>query len=295
MTNTETIIEIDPRECTFIVRRERDAAGFEELKDSIRQIGQRTVLQVQDISGWKAEKRCRPDGGLYHWRAAFGQGRCTAAIELFEETGDKKWLRIPAKVVTSAESELAGASMTENMLRKSYSWLEQARLMKADIENFPLETVARGYSVSIAHLKRVLKVMNKLNPRIEKELKSISLSDAEALASIPQDNQQIVLDVMKDEGLRASQLPAIVRKARELPEGSPELSKTALKASLRRVGEDLARAREAVKPIRLHYSIGSENLWDLLTNKKYARVRAAIDAEGIDTARFLELAKEFEE
>lgn len=288
MKNQETIY-VNPYDVMFIVRRDRDAEGFASLKDSIKQLGQRDPLKVQDISDWKPDKRKRPNGGHYRWRAAFGQGRCMAAIQLYEETQDRQYLRVPALVVKAKESELAGMSMTENMLRRDYTWSEQAQLMKRDIENFPIATVAKGYSVSVSHLKKVLKILQRLNPKLEKELKAMTVAEAEALISLPGASQAIVLDVMRDEGLRESQLPALVRKARELTEDSPELSKTALKASLRRVSEDLQRARESVKPLRLHYAIGSENVAELLQNKKHKHIRSAIEAAGINVSRFEEI------
>lgn len=290
------LIHVNPYEVMFILRRDRDPKEFEMVKDSIRQLGQRTILKVQDISDWKPEERRRPDGApsrssipFYKWRAAFGQGRCEAAIQLYEETKDRAYLKVPAREIKSAESELVGMSMTENFLRRDYTWLEKAHLMKRDVENLPLPVVAKGWSVTVSHLKKVLKILQRLNPAVEKELKSLTVEQAEAFTMLKPQGQAVVIDVLKEEGLREAHLPALVRKARELTDGSTELSKSALKASLRRVNEDLQRARESVKPLRLHYAIGSENIQELLSDKKHKHIRAAILAAGIKIDRFEEL------
>src|SRR5437868_2294710 len=109
MTDTD-LINVNPYEVMFIIHRDRDRAEFELIKDSIRQMGIRQPIKAQSILDWPVEKRRRPDGGVYKWRALYGEGRCTAAIELYEKTNDENFLRVPAQIEAKATSaDIAGA------------------------------------------------------------------------------------------------------------------------------------------------------------------------------------------
>jgi len=85
----------DPRDVKFELRRDRVPKQFALLKEAIRAIGVRQPVKAQNIEDRPATERRRPDGGIYKWRADFGQNRAEALIELYEETADKQFLQIP--------------------------------------------------------------------------------------------------------------------------------------------------------------------------------------------------------
>ena len=67
------------------------------------------------------------DGGLYKWEAAFGEGRATALIELYEETNDREFLKLRRSSKIFRKKEIVGRFLSENILRQDHSWLDQAR------------------------------------------------------------------------------------------------------------------------------------------------------------------------
>lgn len=281
---TDQIIYVDPREVTFLIHRDRDPEGFALMKDSIREMGIRQPIQV----------RKKADG---KWQAFFGEGRCTAALELFEETGDKRFLRVPATIETEAEAEIAGRFLSENLIRRSLSWQEQARLIKQDVEAEAGEltpdrlfALSQRYFITVAHLEKLLRILQRLSPSLEKELKAMTIREAELLTSLPTAGQEIVIETLKEEGLEktASNIASVVRKAREQHQETGQWSKSALKASLKRVGEDLDRVRKSLKPIRLHHSLGPENLRMLLQDRKF---RNQLSKHKINVGKFEETLK----
>lgn len=285
MTNTETIIEIDPREVKFLIHRDRDAEGFRLLKEAIRAIGVRQPLHVRDISGWPAKDRRRPDGGLYKWEAHFGEGRTTACLELYVETKDRKWLKLPAIIKNIPEAEIVGSFCNENITRRDHSLWHQAHLIKGEVDAgvTPKEIAARMFT-TVGHINKLLRILTQASPRIARQLKGMSLKEASLITTLPAKGQEIVLETLTEGQHGMAQLPAIVKKARKLEE-SGELSKTALKQSLKRVDEDLDRIRPRIKLARLHHSIGPENLEILLKDKLF---RAELDRHGINHKRFEE-------
>lgn len=284
-------ITVNPYEVMFIIHRDRDPAEFKQIKESVRQMGVMIPIQVRDITSWPTDRRRRDDGGLYKWQAFFGQGRCTACIELYESTKDDSFLKVPATVETQPESEIAGRFLTENLLRNPLSWQEQAQLIRGDIESLgkidkrSIATVAKAYFVSPAHVLKLLRTLQKLSPEVEKELSGMTIADAEKLSSLPATGQEIVMSTLKEEGLDKGQVAALVRRAKRITEEGTPLSKSALKQSLQRLNEELSRARQSAKPLRLHYAIGPENLTAMLDNPK---LRKAFDDEGINTKKFEE-------
>lgn len=282
----DQIIYVDPREVSFLIHRDRDPEGFALMKDSIREMGIRQPIQVRESKS-KGKK----------WQAFFGEGRCTAAVELYEETGDRRFLRVPATIETEAEAEIAGRFLSENLIRRSLSWQEQARLIKQDVEAEAgsltpdrLFALSQRYFITVAHLEKLLRILQKLSPSLEKELKEMTIREAELLTSLPSAGQEIVIETLKEEGLQksASNIASVVRRAREQHQETGEWSKSALKASLKRVGEDLDRVRKSLKPIRLHHSLGPENLRTLLQDRKF---RNQLTKHKINVSKFEEAMK----
>lgn len=291
---TEQIIYVDPREVTFLIHRDREPEGFALMKDSIREIGVRQPLQGENIEHLPAKDRRRPDGGLFKWRANFGEGRCLASIELYEETRDRVHLRVPLEKVDKISP---GAFLAENLIRRGLSWQEQARLIKQDVEaeEGPLTpdklfALSQRYFITVAHLEKLLRILQKLSPSLEKELKEMTIREAELLTSLPSAGQEIVIETLKEEGVAktAANIASVVRRAREQHQETGQWSKSALKASLKRVGEDLERVRKSLKPIRLHHSLGPENLKMLLQDRKF---RNQLSKHKINVGKFEEAMK----
>lgn len=281
--NTETLIEINPYDVKFLIHRQRELARFKLLKEAIREIGVRQPLHVRDISGWPAKDRRRTDGGLYKWEAHFGEGRTTACIELYEETEDRRFLQLPAIVKEIPEAEIVGRFLSENLLRRDHTWLDQAKLIRADVERgLTPRQISNRYFITEAHATKLLRVLQALSPRITRQLKGMSLSDATLITTLSAKGQEIVLETLTEGKMDKLQLPALVKKAKRLQE-TGNLSKSALKASLKRVDEDLSRIRERLKLYRLHHSLGPENLEILLKGKTF---RAELDRAGINYNRF---------
>lgn len=283
------ITYIDPHEIKFLIHRDRDPEAFHYVKESIRSIGIQQPLKVRDISSWKPDKRRRPDGGHFKWEAQFGEGRTTAAIELYAETKDTRFRKVPAIIEDVSEGEIVGRFLSENLLRRNYTWLEQAKLVKADFDaGIPLDAIAKALFITSAHVGKLLSVLQRGSPKIEAELKKLTLKQAGELTSLPAAGQEIVIETLTEAGLDRSQLTAVVHKAREIADESGELSKTALKQSLKRTREDLDDVRQVLKLKRLHHSLGPVNLGELLEVKAF---RTALDSYGINYKHFLENVK----
>lgn len=280
---TETkpeLITVDPRDVVFIIHRDRDEKEFRNLKAAIRDMGIRIPLRVRPVDGKKK------------WQAFYGEGRCRAAIELYEETGDKSFLQVPALLDTKAsESEIAVAFLTENISRSSLSWQEQAQLFKAELgdskpDRKMVKALAKAFFVSETHILKLLRILQKLSPDLEKELKGMTVENAEALIALPVKGQEIVFETLHEEGLAKSDVASVVRRAKRLTEEGAPLSKKALRDELRRVKEDLERERKTAKPLRLHWSLGPANIQTLLADKQW---RKALDKEGVNYKKFEEV------
>lgn len=281
---TEKIIYADPRDVTFLVRRDRDPEGFALVKESVRKIGVVQIIKAKKI-------------GPRKWLANFGQGRCEALIELYNETKDKRFLRVPIEPVQDISP---GAFLSENLLRRQLTWQQQAKLIKQDVDALPqplsqmdLLDIAKRWFITVAHLGKLLRILDRLSPKLEKELKQMTLREAELLTSLPPAGQEIVMQTLAEEGLEKTpaNVASVVKKAKEQHLATGQWSKSMLRASLKRVGEDLARVRTSLKPIRLHWSLGPQNLEAILTEKKYAPIKAAIKKAKINTEKFIEAMK----
>lgn len=291
---SEELIQVDAREVMFLIHRDRDQKEFELVKESVRAIGIRIPLQVRSITHWPVERRRRPDGGTYKWQAFFGEGRARIATELAEETGDESWFKLPATKEDVPESEIASRFLTENLLRNPLSWQEQAQLIRGEAEALAaggpitkklVAQLAKAYFVTPAHVVKLLRVLQKLSPELERELKGLTLQEAETLTTLPAAGQNIVMETLHEEGLRGSDTAAVVRRVRRLVEEGAPLSKIALRASLKRLREDLERERKTAKPLRLHYALGPENLRVILADKQWRR---RLEKAGINFAKFEE-------
>jgi ParB/RepB/Spo0J family partition protein len=272
------VISLDPDDVKVFVHRDRDREEFEAMRDSIKELGQKQPAQVRDITSWPKDERQKPGGGLYKWGLITGEGRLLACKEL------GKKLLCEVKEVNNAEA--VGLFLSENLNRDSIPWAQRARLVKRDVDaGMSLEEVAKKYFISQGHVRKFVRILNHVAHDIEEEIANLSMNDAEVLAALPKEHQSVVIAVANEEGLKG-ELKRIISKAREVVSENGDLSKTALKASLTRVDDELRRVNQSLKVTRLHHSLGPGNLASLLRDAKF---RKALDAAGVNYARFEQL------
>lgn len=280
---TTEITYIDIASVRPFVSRARPREGFERIKNSIREMGLYVPIQVRDISDWSKDKR-----GQYKYELIVGEGRLKACKEL-------KLQKIPALIVDVPESEVVGRFLAENVMRKKLPWQSKARLIKEEVDRIglptkaDLEVLAKRYFITVPHVSKLVKILKQASGGTQKSLNKLTVQEAETLTSLPAKGQDIVIDLMSEEGISQKDIGAVVKRAKSLGEEDKELSKTALKASLKRDSESLQRLNKSLKPLRLHYSNGPENIMGLLSDPKY---RQLLDSSRINYARFESAMKE---
>ena len=291
MTKSQNrLVAIDPRDIKFIIHRDRDPAQFQHLKEAIRAIGVRQPLQVRDISSWKPDQRRRQDGGTYKWEALFGEGRTRAVLELLEETGDPQWKRVPAVIEDVPQGEILSRFLSENLLRRDLSWVERANLVLSDVNaGLSPKELSERYFISAAHIERLLKVLNRTNPKLMDALKDLTIQEAEALVKLPKASQEIVMEALNESGLPGSNIPAVVHMAQEQAASGQKLSKSALTGSIQRLQEAVKKQRPKVKLAQQHFRIGPMIYGEhILKDKTFT---AMLDKRKINWKSFMEAYK----
>lgn len=280
--NTLNVKDVDLNDIKFFVRRSRAQGAYARLKESIREVGLRQPIHVRDISDWPASKRRRSDGGLYKYELICGQGR----LQAFRDLGLQK---IPALVVDVPETEIVGRFLAENVMRKRLSWCEKAQLVKQDIERgLDVEQIKAKYFVTTGHVYKYLRILRQASPKLlsNAQLEKLSMNDAEDLITLGPKEQEIVVEVLKEENLGTDQIKSLVRKAKELRRKG-EVSKGGLKASLRDLDDALKEVHNILKSKRLHWSLGPFHLRNLLQVPEF---KNAMEREGVDYLEFLKTA-----
>lgn len=265
------IIDLPVRQIKPLVSRARAKAPFERMKDSIKEHGIHRPIRVRPLKG----------DARYKFELIWGEGRLKAQRELRRET-------IPAIVEKVDSPDAVGMFLLENLSRKKLSWQEKARLIKAQIGDHKIDkhmvnSLAESYFVTPAHVVKLLRILQKAAPKTKETLDKLTVEEAEELTSLPATGQEIVIETLRDEKLRHGAIPELVRKAKAIRQSGSDLSKTALKQSLRRVDEELSRLRGKLKLKRLHWALSVENLKMLLSDKTF---RKALDRRGINYAKF---------
>lgn len=276
---SEEIIQIDAASVKFLVHRDRDAEGFKLLKESIREYGIRQPLHVRKVEGG--------------WEAAFGEGRTRAAIELHKETGDARWAKVPAIVKEIPTGEVVGRFLSENIVRKDLPWIDQARLIKRELEtasaqgrkgSLVVSQLATRFFITPGHAGKLVRILAQTSPRIERELGKLPVLTAERLTKFPATGQEIIIETAAEAGLSPANVETLIAKAKTLQAEGKPLTKTALKQSVQRVRAQLEKLRPQLKLKRLHHAIGPANLEMLLSDPSFRRVA---DEENIPYEKFL--------
>lgn len=274
-----TIHELDPEKVKIFIHRERNEQEFEAIKATIAERGQLHPGQVRDIRHLPKEERRREDGGLYDYGLITGEGRLRAARELGR--------KFRATIEDVKEAKVVGYFLAENLNREPLPWALKARLVGPELEaGKSAKEIAGRLQITEKHVLKFARILSKVAPEVAEDVSRMSMNDAEVITALPKADQLIVLDVMKETGER--EIQTIVRKARQVAEKEGGLSKTALKGQLDQVDHDLAELRKELKPVRLHHSIGPENLQALLQDKKF---KATLKKEGINFTKFERLTE----
>jgi ParB/RepB/Spo0J family partition protein len=270
--------EIPIAEIKPFVSRARPREPFERLKASIAEHGLKMPVQVRKLGAGSRER-----GTEWKYERIVGEGRILACTEL----GMKS---IPALVLDVSEGEIVGRFLAENVLRKKLPWQDKARLIQHEVAGRKItkavvREIAERYFITTGHVAKLLRILQRAAPMLTKEFDKLTVEEAETLTTLPATGQQIVIETMREEGLSPHDVGAVVARARRLTQSGGELSKTALKASLKRVGEDLDRQRQRLKLLRLHCALGPENLRMVLGDRKF---RKALDKAGVNVSKFEE-------
>jgi ParB family chromosome partitioning protein len=279
-TNDVSLQEIDVDAIKFFVRRSRSPGAYSRLKDSIKELGLKQPIHVKDISDWPRSDRRRPDGGEYHYELICGQGRLQAFRDL-------RFSRIPAIIIDVPETEIVGRFLAENVMRKKLSWYEKAQLVKRDVDaGMRIEAIKEKYFVTTGQVYKYLRILRQASGKLlsQSDIEKLSMNQAEELTSVDAETQEIVVDVLKEEQLDASQIKPLVRKAKQLRQ-SGNLSKSALKASLRHLQKSLLEIHNRLKLKRLHWTLGPYKLRRLL--EQSPELKNVLEEEGVDFSDFL--------
>jgi ParB/RepB/Spo0J family partition protein len=273
------IIDIPIREIRPFVSRARAQAPFERMTESIGEHGIHRPVWVRKIDKPTAEDKKRG----YKYERIAGEGRILSQRELGRST-------VPAVIKQGDSKEAVGLFLIENLLRKKQTWQQKAKLIasevgdqKSAISKQELNRIAKKYFITPAHVAKLLRILQQAAPKVRETLDKLTVEEAETLTSLPATGQEIVIETMTEVGGQMSDVSVLVAKAKELKRGGVELSKLALKQSLRRVDEDLARLRQSLKLKRLHFSLGPENVRLLLSDPVF---RKALDRRGINYKKF---------
>jgi hypothetical protein len=217
----------------------------------------------------------------YKYERIAGEGRILSQSKLGRST-------VPAVIKEGDSKEAVGLFLIENLLRKKQTWQQKAKLISTEISSDKgrvtgdeLKRIAKKFFVTPAHVTKLLRILQQAAPKVRETLDKLTVEEAETLTSLPATGQEIVIGAIEDFKLQISDLGEVTKKAKALIEG--ELSKSALKQSLRRVDEDLARLRQSLKLKRLHHALGPENVRLLLSDSVF---RKALNRRGINYRKF---------
>src|SRR5438445_1718267 len=212
-----------------------------------------------------------------------GQGR----LQAFRDLG---LARIPAIVIDVPEKEIVGRFLAENVMRKKLSWFEKAQLVKRDVDaGMTIEDIKEKYFVTTGQVYKYLRILRQASGKLltDSEIETLSMNQAEELTSVDAKTQEIVVDVIKEENFDNSQIKPLVSKAKQLSK-TGDLSKAALKASLRDLQSALRETHNTLKLKRLHWTLGPYKLRRLLEDSP--ELRNKLDSEGVDYSDFLRAA-----
>lgn len=134
------LIPVDAISTTKLIRDRslRLDPELDELKASIRAVGLSNPIRVEQVGEGRYEL-------VQGWR------RLSAYREIYTETGDSAYFRIPAGLMAKGETveDLYRRMVDENMVRKDISWAEMAMLARAYAEDASVDCADLDAAVNV--------------------------------------------------------------------------------------------------------------------------------------------------
>jgi len=196
-------------------------------------------------------------------------------------------------VIDVPEQEIVGRFLAENVMRRSLTWYEKAQLVSQDVEKgFDIEEIKSKYFITTGHVYKYLRILRQASTKLlsDSEIEKLSMNEAEELTSLDAKEQEIVIEVLKEDQLGSHQLRSLVKKTKELRQNG-KVSKQVLRSSLRDLDKSLKEMRTRLKLKRLHWSLGPHNLKKLLEVPEF---KVALEEEEVDYSEFLQVTNKAE-
>lgn len=278
--NTETDLQVHSLPVGKIkkfISRAREKAGWEAMRDSMADVGLKVPIEVRDIRDWKREDRRNADGTICDFELVKGEGRLEAAIDL-------GWKTIPGFIKDAPEIEIVGRFLAENLIRTPLAWAQRGKMIRDQIKDgAELKDVAASLHISPNLAAKYLRVLDKAAPELADEVAAMPVNDAEVLTALPAKGQKFVMEVVRETGATVRD---VAKRAQHLTASKGEAwTKAELHKAITRIDDDLEKVKKRLKMLRLHSSLGPQNLEILLSRPDF---QAAVKKAGVNVAKFEE-------
>ena len=206
-------------------RSRRVDPELDDLKASILAVGLSNPIRVEQVAEGRYEL-------VQGWR------RLSAYRELFAETGDERFARIPAGLMARGETiqDLYRRMVDENMVRKDISWAEMARLAQGYAEDPSVDCDDLDEAVNIlfasagpqkrSYIRRfafLMRAMEKVLEHPEAIPRALGLEVAHRLEAEPGSSGRLAAALRAAPGRTTEEELAILRDfAGTRPEVSPQ-------------------------------------------------------------------------
>jgi ParB-like chromosome segregation protein Spo0J len=259
--NTETIIHPIPLEkIEFFIKRRRNRAKWEAMRDSMKQWGLIEPIEVRDIRSLPRDQRKREDGGYYDFRLIYGQGRIEAATDL-------GWKTIPGYIVTADDLEAAGRFMVENTDRLDFSPFEKGQLIARRLEaGSELNDVAKRLNIGEAMAARYLAAFRKTAINIADEAKKLRMNTLELLTSLPAEGQTVVMEIARETEIPVAEIATRAKKQRKSGE---KVTKASLMGEIQTVEDKAAAWKKRLVGLRAQDGYGAQVIEELFANPEF--------------------------
>lgn len=253
-------IPVDQIEPVF--RRAREKAGWEGLRDDIKDRGLRMPVGVMDLG------RVNKDGIRY--KLVYGEGRTLAADAL-------KWPTITARILGKlTEQQFVGQFFTENVLRDTIPWSQKGQILKDEIKaGNSLKDICADLHISVDLGKRYIAVIDKTAPELSEKVNRMGINVAEKLTRLPAAGQKIVIDLAEAEKQDVSEL---TKKAEKLEAKGKGWTLASLRKEIQDTKDKLKKSQDTLKVLRRDFAIGPDNILKAL---RLPTIAKAMRAAGI--------------
>lgn len=247
-----------------IIWRARKKAEFQQMKESIEELGTIIFPQCIDLGKKRAD-------GVRYLIVGGGQGRWEAAKALKQET-------MPILIIDADKKEAGARFLIENFNRKDLTWAEKGRLIRKAMDGGKdIDQAAREHHIAKTTAEMYLRTLGKM---ADDSIEKMPLADAVALTALPARGQKIVIELARENG---QPIKDVVKETRSAVAKGADWSIRDIKKAASAKDEKIRTLRKRVALHRLHYSLGPENLKILLKDKKFL---AACKSEEINLAPY---------